>query len=186
MKATFFHIQCKLLPNKPVSLLLRFHRALTARLATHSNVESPIKRLRIPNSTRRDPAPAVQVSFMLSRGTPNLKLTCMKHKTHMSLNLLDMYSYTDHYLSHPGVRNARAGVLKGWQQADSQVMSQVQQLIIIIFKPNITKGMLRVSQQNVCRDKASQDPSKIHRNNTEAFLHEQRKQVLKCDLKKNT
>lgn len=65
-------------PNKPVSLLLKFHRALTARRATHSNVESPIRRLRMPNSTSRDPAPAVQVSLMLSGGTPFFKFTCTK------------------------------------------------------------------------------------------------------------
>ncbi|TNN83950.1 hypothetical protein EYF80_005821 [Liparis tanakae] len=44
-----------------------FHRALTARLATHSNVESPIKRLKIPNSTSRDPAPAVQITTIVKK-----------------------------------------------------------------------------------------------------------------------
>lgn len=65
------------LPKRPVSLLLRFHSALTARLATHSNVESPIKRLKMPNSTSREPAPAVQVSLMLSGGTPVFRFTCV-------------------------------------------------------------------------------------------------------------
>lgn len=72
-------------PNRPVSLLLSLHRALTARRATHSNVESPIKRLRIPNSTSRDPAPAVQVSLMLSGGTPVFRFTCV----HGTLTLLN-------------------------------------------------------------------------------------------------
>lgn len=63
------------IPNRPVSLFLRLHRALTARLATHSNVESPIRRLKIPNSTSRDPAPAVQVSLMQSSGTPVFRFT---------------------------------------------------------------------------------------------------------------
>ncbi len=61
--------------------------------------------------------------------------------------------------THPGVRNACAGVLKGRQQAHSQVMSQVEQLIIIAFKAHLAKRMFRVCQQDVRRDKASQDPS---------------------------
>lgn len=65
-------------PNNPVSLLRRFQRAFTARLATHSKVESPSSRLRIPNSTRREPAPAVQVSLLLSGGTPVFRFTCNK------------------------------------------------------------------------------------------------------------
>lgn len=65
-----------ILPNNPVSLLRRFQRAFTARLATHSKVESPSSRLRIPNSTRREPAPAVQVSLLLSGGTPVFRFTC--------------------------------------------------------------------------------------------------------------
>lgn len=63
------------LPSNPVLLLRRFQRAFTARLATHSKVESPSSRLRIPNSTSREPAPAVQVSLLLSGGTPVFRLT---------------------------------------------------------------------------------------------------------------
>lgn len=62
-------------PSNPVPLLRRFQRAFTARLATHSNVGSPSSRLRIPNSTRREPAPAVHVSLLLSGGTPVFRLT---------------------------------------------------------------------------------------------------------------
>lgn len=62
-------------PNNPVSLLRRLQRAFTARRATHSNVESPSSRLRIPNSTRREPAPAVHVSLLLSGGTPVFRFT---------------------------------------------------------------------------------------------------------------
>lgn len=62
-------------PNNPVSLLRKLQRAFTARLATHSNVESPSSRLRIPNSTRREPAPAVHVSLLLSGGTPVFRFT---------------------------------------------------------------------------------------------------------------
>lgn len=68
-------------PNNPVSLLRRFQRAFTARLATHSNVESPSSRLRIPNSTRREPAPAVHVSLLLSRGTPVFRFTWGQEET---------------------------------------------------------------------------------------------------------
>jgi len=75
---------CQCLPSRPVSLLLRLHSALTARLATHSNVESPIKRLKIPNSTSREPAPAVQVSLMLSGGTPVFRFTCIWMETQMN------------------------------------------------------------------------------------------------------
>lgn len=63
-------------PNRPVSLFLRLHRARTARLATHSKVESPSRRLKIPNSTSREPAPAVHVSLMQSAGTPVFRFTC--------------------------------------------------------------------------------------------------------------
>lgn len=125
------HITCKLYsPNRPVSLLLRFHRALTARLATHSNVESPIKRLKIPNSTSKDPAPAVQVSLMLSAGTPVFKFTfvedtrewkCWLHfQSTIEQGMINRFLIHDQNRHpHPGVRNSRAGVLKGWQQADS-------------------------------------------------------------------
>lgn len=68
-------------PNNPVSLLRRFQRAFTARLATHSNVESPSSRLRIPNSTRREPAPAVHVSLLLSGGTPVFRFTWGQEET---------------------------------------------------------------------------------------------------------
>lgn len=68
-------------PNNPVSLLRRFQRAFTARLATHSNVESPSSRLRIPNSTSREPAPAVHVSLLLSGGTPVLRFTWGQEET---------------------------------------------------------------------------------------------------------
>lgn len=62
-------------PSSPVPLLRRLHRAFTARRATHSNVESPSSRLSIPNSTSRDPAPAVHVSLLLSGGTPVFRFT---------------------------------------------------------------------------------------------------------------
>lgn len=68
-------------PNNPVSLLRRFQRAFTARLATHSNVGSPSSRLRTPNSTRREPAPAVHVSLLLSGGTPVFRFTWGQEET---------------------------------------------------------------------------------------------------------
>lgn len=68
-------------PNNPVSLLRKLQRAFTARLATHSNVESPSSRLRIPNSTRREPAPAVHVSLLLSGGTPVFRFTWGQEET---------------------------------------------------------------------------------------------------------
>lgn len=68
-------------PNNPVSLLRKLQRAFTARLATHSNVESPSSRLRIPNSTRREPAPAVHVSLLLSGGTPVFRFTWGEEET---------------------------------------------------------------------------------------------------------
>lgn len=68
------------LPSSPVLLLLRLQSALTALLATHSNVESPSSLLRIPNSTSKEPAPAVQVSLLLSGGTPFFRLTCEEGK----------------------------------------------------------------------------------------------------------
>lgn len=70
------HSSPQTLPSSPVLLLLRLHRAFTALLATHSKVESPSSLLRIPNSTSKDPAPAVQVSLWLSGGTPFFRFTC--------------------------------------------------------------------------------------------------------------
>lgn len=61
-------------------LLLRLHRAFTALLATHSKVESPSSLLRIPNSTSKDPAPAVHVSLWLSGGTPFFRFTCNRDR----------------------------------------------------------------------------------------------------------
>lgn len=80
------------------------------------------------------------------------------------------YFVTHNSVTHPGVRNASAGVLKGRQQADSQVMSQVKQLIIVTFKAHLAKRMFWVSQQDVSWDKASQDPS-------------EKKKILHCDAK---
>lgn len=78
---------CSYVPNRPVLLFLRLQRALTARRATHSKVESPIKRLKIPNSTSRDPAPAVQVSLMLSGGTPVFRFTWIEKRGRSSVTV---------------------------------------------------------------------------------------------------
>ena len=66
-------------------------------------------------------------------------------------------------LTHPRVRNACAGVLKGRQQADSQVMSQVEQLVIVALKAHLAKRMFWIRKQNVRGDEASQDPSETER-----------------------
>lgn len=162
---------CNFVPNRPVLLFLRLQRALTARLATHSKVESPIRRLKIPNSTSRDPAPAVQVSLMLSGGTPVFRFTWIEDRGRSSVTfqswshnlLINRYLvsllWVHNSVTHPRVRNACAGVLKGRQQADGQVMSQVKQLIIVTFKAHLAKRMFWVRQQDVRWDKASQDPS---------------------------
>ena len=46
------------LPTKPISVLL-FHKAKNALYAAFSNLSSPVRRLRVPNSRIREPAPAV-------------------------------------------------------------------------------------------------------------------------------
>lgn len=60
--------------------------------------------------------------------------------------------------THPRIGNASFGVLKGWQQPHCQVMSQVQQLIVIILNGHVTKGLLGVCNDDVGRQQASQNP----------------------------
>lgn len=62
-------------PSKPVSLFRKDHNFPTALLAKLSNLSSSNKRERIPNSTSNEPAPAVQVSFIVSSFTPVNKFT---------------------------------------------------------------------------------------------------------------
>ena len=67
-----FKTQLKLSsPIKPVRELRRAQIASTALLAAFSNVGSPRSRLKAPNSSRSEPAPAVAVWVIVSFGTPN-------------------------------------------------------------------------------------------------------------------
>lgn len=61
-------------------------------------------------------------------------------------------------VTHPRIGNASFGVLKGWQQPHCQVMSQVQQLIVIILDAHVTKGLLGVCNDDVGRQQAPQNP----------------------------
>lgn len=72
-------------PSRPVSEFLSFHSTLLALLADSSYTGSPIRRLRTPNSTRREPAPAVQVSVRLPSGTPSRRFTCKDVGSYSSL-----------------------------------------------------------------------------------------------------
>lgn len=63
------------IPKSPVTFDLKSHSLLTARLATDSYTGSPVNLDKTPNSRTRVPAPAVQVSFRQSLGTPFCKFT---------------------------------------------------------------------------------------------------------------
>jgi hypothetical protein len=62
-------------PRRPVDFARRFHNTLLALRAYPSYTGSPSNRLRRPNSSTRDPAPAVQVSAVRDCGKPWRKFT---------------------------------------------------------------------------------------------------------------
>lgn len=137
------------LPSRPVSLFLSFHRALTACRAIASNVESPVNRLRTPNSTSSDPAPAVHVSLILPEGTPLFRFTCIpppQKKEKIMRNKGNWMWQLEMCWTHPGVRDTCAGVLKGGQQTHGQVVCQAQQLVVIVLKLHPSKWMLGIRE----------------------------------------
>lgn len=60
--------------------------------------------------------------------------------------------------THPRIGNASFGVLKGREQPHCQVMSQMQQLIVIVLNGHVTKGLPGVCDYDVGRQQASQNP----------------------------
>lgn len=61
---------------------------------------------------------------------------------------------------HPGVRDARARVLKSRQQSNSQIMCKVQKFIVVALQFNVTKWVSRVGEQNMGRDQTAKNSRK--------------------------
>lgn len=61
--------------------------------------------------------------------------------------------------TYPRIGDPCLGVFKGREEPHSQVMSHVQQFIIIILNCHVAKGLLGVSDYSVGRKEASQDPN---------------------------
>ena len=70
----FQDCSCSSTLTKPISDLLLF-KACRACKATSSNLGSPVKRLKVPNSRMNVPTPAVHVSTVSLGSTPYLRLT---------------------------------------------------------------------------------------------------------------
>ena len=82
---TFLYKQANRLkhtPRRPVDFARWFHNTLLALRAYPSYTGSPRSRLRRPNSSTRDPAPAVQVSADGECGRPWRKFTCRRSNLH--------------------------------------------------------------------------------------------------------
>lgn len=61
-------------------------------------------------------------------------------------------------LTYPRIRNSSFGVLKGWKESHCQVVSHVQQFVIVILNGHITKGLFGICNYYVGRKQASQNP----------------------------
>lgn len=61
-------------------------------------------------------------------------------------------------LTYPRIRNSSFGVLKCWEQSHCQVMSHVQQFVVIILNGHITKRLFGICNYYVGRKQASQNP----------------------------
>lgn len=61
--------------------------------------------------------------------------------------------------TYPRVGDASLGVFKGREEPHGQVMSHVQQLVVIILNRHVAKGLLGVGYYSVGRKKAPQDPN---------------------------
>lgn len=62
--------------------------------------------------------------------------------------------------TYPRIGDPCLGVFKGRQEPHGQVMSHMQQFVIIILNCHVTKGLLGVSYYSVGRKEASQDPKR--------------------------
>lgn len=73
-------------------------------------------------------------------------------------------------VSHPGVGDARAGVLESGQQPDGKVVRQMQELIIVVVKTHIAERLLGISEKDVSGYQASEDPEVEGSNKEESLL----------------
>ena len=60
--------------------------------------------------------------------------------------------------TYPRVGDPSLGVFKGREEPYGQVVSHVQQLVVIILNRHVAKGLLGVGYYSVGREKAPQDP----------------------------
>lgn len=80
-------------PKRPVDFARRFHNTLLALRAYPSYTGSPSSRLRRPNSSTKDPAPAVQVSADGDRGKPWRKFTCRRSNLQNYDDIISCFIY---------------------------------------------------------------------------------------------
>lgn len=61
--------------------------------------------------------------------------------------------------AYPRVGNACPGVFKGGEEPHGQVVSHVQQLVIVVLNRHVAEGLLGVGYYSVGREEAPQDPN---------------------------
>lgn len=61
-------------------------------------------------------------------------------------------------LTYPRIRNPSFGVLKCWQQSHCEVVSHVQQFVVIILNGHVTKRLFGICNYYVGRKQAAQNP----------------------------
>lgn len=68
--------------------------------------------------------------------------------------------------AYPRIGDARLGVLEGRQESHGQVVSHVQQFVVIVLDGHVTKGLLGVRDYSMGRKQAPEDPDDRKDTNT--------------------